>query len=382
MRLLHTSDLHIGRLLHGQSLEEDHDVILGQILEAVNEHKPAAIVLAGDIYDRVSPPASAVKQFNHFIRQLREQSEAALILIAGNHDSGDRIDAMSTLADEQHTLISGPLRADDAPLVLEDEHGPVAFSALPFANEFTAREVFDDTSISSPADVMKAQVDAARKSVPDGARWVIVAHTFVTNAQTSEAERKISVGGVETVPADTFEGAHYVALGHLHRPQSAGADHIHYSGAPLAFGFDEANTTKTMSLVDIDGDGALNIERIPFKPHRNMRRIQGAFAELLEAASKSPSDDFIELILSDHGALVDPMAKVREYYPNALLLRYERDQKAADPETGDDFEAHLDSPEDVIKSFLTEIRGEPPLDEEMAFVDAQLHELQDAEAKQ
>jgi exonuclease SbcD len=382
MKLLHTSDLHIGRLLYGQSLEADHEVILNQILETMNEQKPDAVILAGDIYDRVSPPASAVKQFNNFIRRFRDQSEAALILIAGNHDSGDRIDAMSTLANEQRALISGPVRADDKPLILEDEHGPVAFSALPFATEYLAREEFDDSSISSPADVIQAQVEAARQTVPDNVRWVISAHTFVTNAEPSEAERKISVGGVETVPADTFDDAHYVALGHLHRPQTAGADHINYSGAPLAFGFDESDATKTMSLVDLDGTGAVQIERIPFKPVRRMRTLNGAFEELLEAARKAPSEDYIKLVLNDHGALVDPMAKIREYYPNALLLQYERNLKPVEPELGEDIEAHLDKPEDVIKSFLTEIRGEPPLKEELSFVDQKLHELQEVEAKQ
>ena len=222
MRILHTSDWHLGRQFHGQPMEKDHAVILDQVFKALIEHKPDVLIIAGDIFDRASPPRRAVSQFNEFVRRVASNTATAIVLIAGNHDSGDRIDAMSLMADTGRALIRGPLVADEQPLILDDEFGPVSFSALPFGYEYEARECFGQDDISCPADVMREQVASAKANVPDNARWVIVAHAFVVGASPSDSERKLArvVGGIETVPSEVFDGAHYVALGHLHRPLS------------------------------------------------------------------------------------------------------------------------------------------------------------------
>ena len=220
MRILHTGDLHLGRQFMGLSLEEDHEVVLGQILEALGAERVDVLVIAGDIFDRASPPNSAIRQFNRFLKRVADETEAAIVMISGNHDSGDRIEAMSVFSTASRVLVRGIADTVEVPLVLRDAHGEVAFSALPFSYEYAAREVFEDESISSPADVIAAQIATAKAHVPKGARWIVVAHAFVAGGAVGETERALTrVGGIETVPVEVFDGADYVSLGHLHKPR-------------------------------------------------------------------------------------------------------------------------------------------------------------------
>lgn len=379
MRILHTSDWHLGRQFHGQSLETDHAAVLDQVYDALIAHTPDVLIIAGDIYDRASPPASAVRQFNAFIKRVASSTQAAIVMIAGNHDSGDRIESMSIMTDASRALIRGPLIADERPLVLDHVDGPVAISALPFGYEYAARECFDTTDIESPADVIKAQIAAAKVHVPEGARWVIVAHAFVAGASPSESERNLgrTVGGIETVSADVFDGADYVALGHLHRPQIVGHDHIRYSGSPLAFGFDESDANKSMSLVELSKDGTAAVSEIPFTPLRQVRTLRGKLSDLI--ASGEPSEDFIKVILTDEGRLIDPMKQVRGLYPNASALSYERDETPHDVTVAEGVKAALTQPADVISEFLTHVRGTPQNEAEAGIIDASLSSFTEAE---
>lgn len=222
-------------------LDQDHDTVLAQVEQAAAEHHPDLLIIAGDIFDRATPPQSALTRFGDFIRRVTSGNEMAVVAIAGNHDSAAQIGMLGVLPSGGRSLVRGPIDREERPLVIPHKDGPVAVSALPFSYEFAARACFQDDSIDCPAQVLRAQVESARRYLPEGARWVIVAHAFVDGAKSSEGERPLSrvVGGIETVPASAFDGAHYVALGHLHRPQQVGAPHIRYSGAPLAFGLDE-----------------------------------------------------------------------------------------------------------------------------------------------
>ncbi len=380
MRILHTGDWHLGRHFEGHPLEADHETVLEQVLQALVTHAADALVIAGDVFDRAAPPETAVRQFNRFIARVGHETGAAIVLIAGNHDSGDRIGAMAMFADGTRALVRGPLSRRETPLLLADAHGPVAISALPFAYEHAARECFADPDIKAPADVMRAQVAAARQHVPRGARWVVVAHAFVNGGAGSESERPLSrvVGGIETVPAEVFAGAHYVALGHLHKPQRIAAQsqsappHIRYSGAPLAFGFDEECCAKSMSLVDLAADGTATVELIPFAPLRHARTLRGTLADILTdadlLADAAPTQDFIRVVLTDPTRLVDPMKRIRERYPNACTLQYERDLAAVSPRAGRPRAAALDDPAAVVGEFMTFTRGTPPSPAEAAIV--------------
>jgi exonuclease SbcD len=381
MKILHTGDWHLGRQFYGQSLDVDHDSILDQVLGAVRTYSPDVLVIAGDIFDRASPPATAVRQFNSFIRTVHADCDTSIVLIAGNHDSGDRIASYASLADPKRMLIRGPLSPEERPLILEDEYGPVAFSGLPFGNEFSARECYGNSSIACPADVVAAQVASARTYVPDNARWVIAAHVFVANATPSESERSLQVGGIETVTSSVFDGAHYVALGHLHRQQSAGGEHIRYSGSPLAFGFDEAGSSKSLTMVDLAGDGSVTLRQLLINPPRAVRILKGEFEELLDKGRREPSDDFIKLVLTDKKALIDPMGRIREHYPNALALTYERDERATPILLRGSSQAKLDDPIAVVGEFLGQVRGEVGTDDEMALVGSALKQLHNVEER-
>lgn len=377
MRILHTADLHLGRHFNGISLEADHQAILDQIVAALLANEADVLVIAGDIFDRAAPPASAVRQFNGFLTRVARETTAAVVLIAGNHDSADRIASMSIMTDSRRALIRGPVEAAPEPLVLVDEAGPVAFSALPFAFEHAAREAFGDPTIDTPEDILVAQVAAARASVPAGARWVVVAHAFVAGGLASDSERPIArLGGVETVSPKVFEGAHYVALGHLHRLQKVGGPHIRYAGAPLAFGFDEGGAARGMSLVDLAADGAATITAVPFAPLRAVRTLRGTLEELLATL---PSEDFIRAVLTDETRRIDPMRRLREVFPNACELSYARLDRAPEAKSRAAASAGAADPLAVIDDFLAVVRGSGLEGREREIVAGALHTLPEEE---
>ena len=377
MRILHTADLHLGRQFNVIPLDADHAAILDQIVSAITSRSDDVLVIAGDIFDRAAPPTSAVRQFNRFLARVASETEAAVVMIAGNHDSGDRIASMAIMTDTRRALIRGAISADEKPLLLTDAHGPVAFTGLPFAYEYAARECFSDEALHTPEDVIAAQVACGRRNIPDGTRWVVVSHAFVSGASSSESERPLTrVGGIETVSSAVFEGAHYVALGHLHRPQSVGASHIRYSGSPLAFGFDESDCQKSMSLVEIDAVGQATIESIPFEPIRQVRVLKGRHAELLLA---DRSDDFIKAVLTDDAPVIDGMKRIRDVFPNACELVYERNERAPEVKSLAGRALAVSNPVEVIGDFLEHVREEGFSENELEVVASELGRLRETE---
>lgn len=373
MRILHTADLHLGRQFNGIALEEDQEVVLDQIFCAVRDKGVDVLIIAGDVFDRAAPPSSAIRQFNRFVTRIVQDTDAAVVVIAGNHDSGDKIDAMSVFNEKKRALVRGVISADEPPLVLRDEHGPIAFSALPFSYEYAARAIFADETIATPEHVLRAQVTSARSSVPNDTRWVVVAHAFVAGAMAGDVERPLArVGGVETVSSEVFEGAHYVALGHLHRPQQVGADHIRYSGSPLAFGFDEVDHEKSMSLVDMDRDGKIKLETIPFKPLRGMRVLRGKYSEIIAGV---PSSDFIKVILTDDMPLIEPMKRLREVFPHVCHLSYARDERVMAPNDLGPVTAQMITPDELVNAFLEQVSGESMTEAEQVLLQSALHDM-------
>lgn len=349
-------------------------MVLDQMLEALIDHKPAVLIIAGDIFDRASPPASAVRLFNGFLRRVATETSATVVMIAGNHDSADRISAMSILTDTQRALVGGVLSQSEQPFTIADEHGLVAFSALPFCLELGAREFFGDETISTLKDVLRAQLAQARATVPSGARWVVVAHGFVAGGALSDTERSLTrVGGIETISAEVFTGAHYVALGHLHRAQHVMHPHIRYSGAPLAFSFAEANQTKSMQLVSIDGAGSVSVTSLPFVPRRRVRVVEGVLAGL---EREPPSDDFVMAILTDEFPPIDPMKRLRAVFPNACQLAYAKNEKKQTVGLATTVPAAT-SPAELIEAFTVQVRGEGLLENEQALVSKALTEIQE-----
>ena len=340
MRLIHTADWHLGRLFHNQHLTEDQAHVLEQLVALAAEVRPAAVIVAGDLYDRAVPPTEAVDLLDHVLTELVDRLGVPVIAIAGNHDSAVRVGFASSLLRQRGLHLVGELPQAASPIILRDEHGPVRVSALPFADPAEARAVYGDPDIHDQQAGVAAGVARALAAAEPHERHVLVAHAFVAGGLESESERPISVGGAQQVTASTFAGFDYVALGHLHRPQSCGADAVRYAGSLLKYSFAEHAHDKSVSVVDIGARGsaageagragraAVTVEAVPLRPRRDVRRVEGTLAELLERGRSDPHrDDYVLASLLDEGALFDPIGRLRAAYPNALAIErpaYER----------------------------------------------------------
>ncbi len=369
MRILHTADWHLGRVFQQVSLLDDQAALLDQILEHVRTEKPDLLIIAGDIFDRANPRREVIDLFARFLRRFHAQSPAALAVIAGNHDSPELIDFGGVLPDPSRTRIAGMLAGSEAPLLLTDEHGPVAISLLPYAEIFAARQYFghdEAAPLRTPEDVLRTQIEQARFACPDNARWVIVAHAFVQGGRNSSSERTLDpVGGIETVPADAFSGAHYVALGHLHRMQAVGAPHIRYSGSIMRYGFDEVDIDKSMTLVELDGAGEVTCSFLPLKAPRNLRVIEGLFDDVLPGGADDDNrEDFIKFHLYDRVVVPDAMNRLREIYPNGVQIEWVMQQPATTPGNGPQRKPGHRQPRALVQDFLADVL-DTPLDNDM-----------------
>lgn len=319
MRFLHTADWHLGRLFHARSLIEDQAHILDQFVALVRDVRPDAVLIAGDVYDRAVPPPDAVALLDDVLARIVVQAGVPVVMIAGNHDSAQRLDFGARLMTAQGLHVAGRTSAAACCVSLRDKHGEVRIYALPYAEPAVVRDALG-LELPSHEAALAAQLDAIRAAHPAGVRSVAVAHAFVVGGAVSESERPLSVGGSGAVAAEVFAGFDFVALGHLHRPQTIGA-RVHYAGSLLKYSLSEASHAKSVSLVELDGDGAVRIEPIALQPARNLRVLEGKLATLIDGAAADPQrDDYIHAVLTDTGALLDPMARLRQAYPNALAI--------------------------------------------------------------
>lgn len=321
MRFLHTADWHLGRVYHGISLLEDQAHLLDQFVALVRETKPDAVLIAGDVYDRSVPPAEAVRLLDETLTRIVIGEKTRVILIAGNHDGPDRLGFGAHLLSAAGLIVRGVPGADIEPVLLGDAHGEVAIYPLPYAEPALYRQLFACEAIADHQAGLAAQMARVRAAHLPARRAVVVAHAFVQGGTVAESERALSVGGTGSVTADVFAGMHFVALGHLHRPQSVGQTHIHYSGSLMKYSFNEADQPKSVSLVEVGAGGTASIERIALQPRRDLRILEGTLQELIAAgANDSGRDDYIMARLTDSGALLDAMSKLRVAYPNALAI--------------------------------------------------------------
>jgi DNA repair protein SbcD/Mre11 len=322
MRFVHTADWHLGRLFHGVNLTEDQAHILDQFVALVKDCKPDAILIAGDIYDRAVPPPEAVGLLDDVLSRLILGLKVPVILIAGNHDSPHRLGFGSRLLAGQRLHIFGSFFEEMKPVIIEDHAGPVYIYGVPYAEPPVVREYLQCESIQNHDAAMVALVDRLRRVHPAGRRSVLVAHTFVVGGLECESERPLSVGGAGAVDCARFEGIDYVALGHLHRPQSVKKDSIQYSGSLLKYSFSEANHTKSVSLVEMDAKGHCRVENISLTPHREVRGLEGHLADILKGPQAGEnSQDYLMVTLLDTGAILDAIGKLRDVYPNVLHIQ-------------------------------------------------------------
>lgn len=321
MRFIHTADWHLGRSFYNTSLIEDQAYVLDQLIDLARNAKPNIILIAGDVYDRAVPPTDAVKLLDDVLTRLILELGIPVIMIAGNHDSPQRLQFGARLMRSLKLYVYGAMDQPTTFIQMPDEHGLVCFYAMPYAEPATVKEHFSDDSIIDHESAAKVWLQAVRQKHPSYTRSVVMAHAFVQGGTNSESERRLSLGGAETINDSVFAGFDFVALGHLHEPQVVGSEQIHYAGSLLKYSFSECHHTKSVSLVEMDEVGRCHIERISLRAKRDVRVIEGYLNDLLQHPPKDVArNDFVRVRLLDKGALFDPMGKLRQCFPNALLL--------------------------------------------------------------
>lgn len=358
MRLLHTSDWHVGRTFHGQDLLDDQARVLEHVAALVARHSVDVVLLAGDVYDRAVPNARSVEVCTRALEQIRDAG-AVIVATPGNHDSAPRLGASASFAAAGGLHLRTRTAELDVPVLLHDAHGDVAVYGLPFLEPATARHGLDVPEARSHAEVLALAMDRVRADLGTrpGARSVVLAHAFVVGGQATGSERTISVGGVETVPAGTFDGVDYVALGHLHSPQVL-SEQVRYSGSPLPYSFGERSHRKAVWLVDLDADGLREVQRVDLPVVRGLSRLEGPLGQLLTDPAHAPAEEhYVSAVLTDAVRPLDAMRRLQARFAHAVHLEWRRPGGEQRLRYADKVHGRTDT--EVVTSFLTDVRSAP-----------------------
>ena len=322
---MHLADLHLGKRVNGFSMMEDQEYLLNRILEIMEEEQPDGLLIAGDVYDKTIPPAEAVRLMDDFLTAVAAK-HVPVFLISGNHDSAERVAFGHQLMQGSGIWISPVYDGTIRHHTLEDRWGEVNIYLIPFLRPSVVRSFFPDVEIEDYTDALRTiienlQVDTSRRNV-------VLAHQFVTAAgalpETCDSEQ-LSVGGLDRVDGSVFSPFDYTALGHLHGPQRVGSETIRYAGSPLKYSFSELHQKKSVTVAELRAKGETEIRQIPLQPRREMIELRGTFEEILEEARKKGElqTDYYHMILTDETDVVDALSRLREYYPNIMLLDYD-----------------------------------------------------------
>lgn len=370
MRILHTSDWHIGRTFHGVDLLADQACSLDAIAATVAAEKVDVVVVPGDVYDRSIPSADAIAVCNRGFEAIRAAG-ATIVATSGNHDSPTRLGALGSFAAAGGLHLRTTIAEVGRPVVLSDAHGEVAFYGIPYLEPDITRVELGVPHARSHAEILDAAMGVIRADLAQraGVRSVVLAHAFVVGGEATGSERSISVGGVETVPLRAFDGIDYVALGHLHSPQTL-SDAVRYSGSPLPYSFGERSQRKAVWIVDIDADGLREVRRIDLPVVRGLSQLSGNLAELLtEPEFAAAENDYVAATLTDHARPVDALRKLRERFPHAVHVEWVRPE--GNPELRYRERVHGRRDTEIAHSFLSDVRGTPN-DNEMKWVERAL----------
>ena len=375
MKLMHLSDLHLGKRLNEMSLLEDQRYILQEILAIAAREKPDCVLLAGDIYDKPVPPAEAVTLFDDFLNKLAELT--TVCVISGNHDSAERLAFGSQLMSASGVHFCGVYTGEPQFITLQDKYGAVNIYLLPFLKPANVRHCLseeDAAKITSYHEALRCAVEGLH--IDTAVRNVLVAHQFVTGAQTAGSEA-VNVGGVDNIGAEVFADFDYVALGHIHNAQNVGSERIRYSGTPLKYSFAEWQQEKSVTLVELGEKGELNITTLPLVPLRELHKLRGTYEELINKKywEQYPLDsdgrlrDFFHITLTDEEDVTDAVQRLRTVYKNLLQLEYDNVRTRTDNA--------IEGAERVVEKSPLELMGEfYQLQNNQALSDAQKEYLE------
>lgn len=322
MKIFHTADWHLGKLVQGVSMTEDQAYILQQFINEIKIEKPDVIIIAGDLYDRSVPPTEAIQLLNKTLKQILIDEKTPIVAIAGNHDSATRLNFGSDLMKASGLHLVGYLENDIEPVILEDEFGEVHFYLVPFAEPSTVRILFEDDSITTHEAAMAKIIEHIKGKLDPTKRNIIVGHAFITKdgmpeLNTSDSERKLTIGGTECINSALFEPFCYTALGHLHQAHFVANETIQYSGSPLKYSESEVTHKKGFLMLELAQDGTVTVEKKLFVPKREMRIVKGVLDDILQ---HQKSDDYVFVKLEDDGYVKGASELVRTVYPNALHI--------------------------------------------------------------
>ncbi len=372
VKILHTSDWHIGRTFHQHSTAEALASVLDALVEAVRDHAVDVVVVAGDVFDSSTPSAAAVEELDRVLIALR-RTGAAVVVTSGNHDSPARLGAKAAFARESGVHVVTRPEDHATPVTLEDEHGPVHFYGIAYLEPALIRHVWPDQRLAHQADAIGFALDNIRADLAErGGRSVVLAHTFVSGAEgeSCESERGITAGGLDRVPVPTFDGVTYAALGHIHGRHTL-APHVRYSGAPLHLSFSEQDKPRGAWLVTLDADGLGAVDWLDLPVPRPLATLTGTLDELLtDAAHAAHESSWVRAILTDDARPDDPMRRLQRRFPHCALLEFR-------PSRVDDSVAPTDprrlatlTDQQVMAEFLSFVRGgEGPTEAEAAILD-------------
>ena len=331
MRLLHCSDLHLGKRVHECSMTEEQRHILKQIASIAVAQQVDGIIIAGDLYDKLVPSIEAVGLLDEFLTSLWEQ-HLPVYLISGNHDSPERLSFGTQLLEQNDVYLAGVFTGKAQHLSLQDAYGALELYLLPFIKPAVVRSFYPEESIETYEDAVR--VALSHSDIDPQKRNVLVAHQFVTNngrePERSDSET-LSVGALDQVDVSLFDGFDYVALGHIHGPQKIGRETVRSCGSPLKYSFSEWRHKKSVTIVELKEKGIVLLEQIPLQPIHDLREIRGTLSSLLqpEVVAQGDPQDYLRVILTDEIPPYDPLGQLRQVYPNLLRLDFERNEAAA-----------------------------------------------------
>lgn len=320
MKILHLADLHIGKIIFEQSLLEDQEYMLNKIIEKIKAENIDAILIAGDVYDRSIPQAEAINLLDRFLNILIKELKKKVFIIAGNHDSKERLGFGNKIFENEGLFISSKYEGKIKKVELQDEYGKLNIYMLPFIKPIEVKKYFDDETLSYDETIKKI---IEKEDIDESQRNIILTHQFVT-AIGEEVERTesevLTLGGTDNVDISNYNKFDYVAIGHVHRPQRIGRDTARYAGTMLKYSFSEVNHKKTMPIIDFKEKGNIDIKLVELKPLRDMREIKGPIEKIIENYEEENANDYIRAIITNEEPVYDAIGQLRRIYPNVLKL--------------------------------------------------------------
>ncbi len=369
MKLIHLSDLHLGKNVNGYSMLEDQKYILIKILAVIDEEQPDGVILAGDIYDKPVPPAEAVEMFDDLLVKLA-QRHLPVFVISGNHDSPERIAFGSRLMDVTGIHLSPVYDGTVTPFTLRDEYGEVKIYSLPFIKPAHVRRFYPEEEISSYTDAVRTAI--SHMDIDESVRNVLITHQFVTGASRSDSE-EISVGGSDNVDASVFEVFDYTALGHIHGPQDIIPNKIRYCGTPLKYSFSEAGHTKSVTVVELKEKGSVSVRTVPLIPLHGMAEIRGTYAEVTAKPfyeGTSLRDDYTHITLTDEEDIPEAVSKLKVIYRNLMKMDYDNRRTRSLSQDTDAADIERKSPLELFEDLYEMQNGAPMNEEQSAYLTA------------